>query len=210
MSATVRGEPVIHVVDDDESMRTSVARLLRVHGFAVREYTSAGHFLLAPPRDAAGCVLLDLSMPGPSGLELQAALAGMRCPLPVVFLTGRGDVTSSVRAMKAGAVDFLTKPVDPEALLDAVRAALLQGASQRDAHATEAAALAAHATLSERERQVFDGVVAGQLNKQIAAALGIAERTVKMHRAQVMAKMNAESVADLVRQAESIARAKAR
>ncbi|MBS0321804.1 MAG: response regulator transcription factor [Proteobacteria bacterium] len=190
---------VVHVVDDDASMRTGVARLLRVHGYDVREYTSAGHFLLAPPRDHAGCILLDLSMPGPSGLELQAALAELPSSLPIVFLTGRGDVASSVRAMKAGAVDFLTKPVDPELLLQAVQTALARGEVARRDGAARAAAQRAYAQLTERERQVLAGVVAGQLNKQIAAVLGIAERTVKMHRAQVMQKMDVASVADLVR-----------
>jgi FixJ family two-component response regulator len=184
--------PVIHVVDDDEDMRTALSRLLRAEGYEVRTYASSGDFLLKPPAPDAGCVLLDLQMPGPSGLELQQAIS-----LPVVFLTGRGDVASSVRAMKAGAVDFLTKPVEPADLLKAIDAALARGRAadvRRKAHAR-------HAMLSPRERSVFEHVVAGRANKEIARTLGITERTVKMHRAQVMAKMQADSLADLVRAA---------
>jgi FixJ family two-component response regulator len=186
-------DPVIHVIDDDESVRTAIARLLQAHGYEVRTHASAGEFLLAPPPARPACIVLDLQMPGPGGLELQQAVS-----LPIVFLTGRGDVASSVRAMKAGAVDFLTKPVEPAALLNAVQAALERerGArAQRDADAL-------YSTLSPREREVFGQVVAGKPNKQIAAALGITERTVKMHRAQVMAKMQAGSLAELVRAAQ--------
>jgi FixJ family two-component response regulator len=183
---------VIHVVDDDEDMRTALARLLQAEGYEVRTYASAGDFLLKPPSPGAGCLLLDLQMPGPSGLELQPAVS-----LPVVFLTGRGDVASSVSAMKAGAVDFLTKPVEPAELLKAVRAAL----ERHDSGRLRRQAEARHASLTARERSVFEHVVAGKANKQIARALGITERTVKMHRAQVMAKMQAASLADLVRAA---------
>jgi FixJ family two-component response regulator len=185
--------PVIHIVDDDEDVRTAVARLLRTNGYEVRTYASAGDFLLAPPAAAPGCVILDLQMPGPGGLELQQAVS-----LPVVFLTGRGDVASSVRAMKAGAVDFLTKPVEPADLLKAVAAALDR---DRSSHA-QREAKARHASLTARERSVFEHVVAGKANKEIARALGITERTVKMHRAQVMAKMQAGSVAELVHMGE--------
>ena len=184
---------VIHVVDDDEDMRTALARLLQAEGYEVRTYASAGDFLLKPPAPGAGCLLLDLQMPGPSGLELQRAVS-----LPVVFLTGRGDVASSVRAMKAGAVDFLTKPVEPATLLNAVAAALARGFRQEDGRKAQAS----YERLTARERSVFEQVVAGKPNKQIARALGITERTVKMHRAQVMAKMQAGSLAELVRSAE--------
>jgi FixJ family two-component response regulator len=184
--------PVIHVVDDDEDMRSALTRLLRAEGFEVRAYASAGDFLLKPPPAGAGCVVLDLQMPGPSGLELQQAIS-----LPIVFLTGRGDIESSVRAMKAGAVDFLTKPIEPEVLLKAVAAALARGFQQQDVRKAQAR----YDRLTARERSVFEHVVAGKANKAIARALGITERTVKMHRAQVMAKMQAASLADLVRTA---------
>jgi FixJ family two-component response regulator len=187
--------PVIHVVDDDESMRTAVARVLRARGYEVRTHISAGDFLLSKPEPAPGCVVLDLQMPGPSGLDLQQAVS-----LPIVFLTGHGDVASSVRAMKAGAVDFLTKPVEPELLLKAVEAALARDRSARALRDAEHR----HATLTPRERAVFEQVVAGKPNKHIARELGITERTVKMHRAQVMAKMQAGSVAELVRAAEHL------
>jgi FixJ family two-component response regulator len=172
----------------------------------VRTYASAGDFLLAPPPPGSGCVLLDLHMPGPSGLDLQQALQRHPLPLPIVFLTGRGDVASSVRAMKAGAVDFLTKPVDPADLLKAIEAALARERSARAQREGISQAQARYARLTERERSVFEHVVAGRLNKQIARALGITERTVKMHRAQVMAKMEAASLADLVRTAGLIER----
>jgi FixJ family two-component response regulator len=189
--------PVIHVVDDDEEMRTGLTRLLRAEGYEVRTYASAGDFLLKPPAPGPGCVVLDLQMPGPSGLELQQAVS-----LPVVFLTGRGDVTSSVRAMKAGAVDFLTKPVEPADLVKAVQTALERDHSRR----LQREAQARYASLTARERSVFEHVVAGKANKEIARELGITERTVKMHRAQVMAKMQAGSVAELVRTAELLKR----
>ena len=198
--------PVIHVVDDDEPMRTAVARLLRASGYEVRTYASAGDFLLAPPEPVPGCLLLDLQMPGPSGLELQQALQRHPMPLPVVFLTGRGDVSSSVRAMKAGAVDFLTKPVEPADLLKAVEAALERDRSARARREGIDDIQARYASLTARERSVLERVVAGEPNKQIARALGITERTVKMHRAQVMAKMQAGSLAELVRSAEQLKR----
>jgi FixJ family two-component response regulator len=187
--------PVIHVVDDDEPMRTALMRLLRTEGYEVRGYASAGEFLLAAPKESAGCLILDLQMPGPSGLELQQAVS-----LPVVFLTGRGDVGSSVRAMKAGAVDFLTKPVEPAVLLKAVAAALERNRSA----SAQQEARARHASLTARERSVLEHVVAGKANKEIARALGITERTVKMHRAQVMRKMQAGSVAELVRATQAV------
>lgn len=198
--------PVIHVVDDDESMRTAVARVLRTEDYEVRTYASAGDFLLTPPEPVPGCVVLDLQMPGPSGLDLQQALERHPTPLPIVFLTGRGDIESSVRAMKAGAVDFLTKPVEAADLLRAVQAALARDHSARAQREDVGDAQARYARLTERERSVFEHVVAGKPNKLVARALGITERTVKMHRAQVMAKMQVDSVAELVRIAELLKR----
>ena len=195
--------PVIHVVDDDESVRTGVVRLLQAAGFEARGYASAGEFLLGrSDRNAPGCVVLDVRMPGPSGLDLQEALARLEVPLPIVFLTGHGDIPMSVRAMKAGAVDFLAKPVSRDTLLASVRAALARDAETRAAREGLRLLRARYETLTPREREVFAGVVAGKLNKQIAADLGTAERTVKAHRAQIMGKMQVASVAALVHVAD--------
>jgi FixJ family two-component response regulator len=196
--------PLIHVVDDDESLRTALLRLLDAAGFKARGYASVGDFLLQPPPDGPGCVLLDVRMPGPSGLDLQAALLRQGNPLPVVFLTGHADVAASVQAMKAGAVDFLTKPVQREVLFGALQRALARDAAERAARGQAGQLREAFAALTPRQQAVFDRVVAGQLNKQIADALGIAERTVKMQRAQLMAKLGAGSAAELGRLAERL------
>jgi FixJ family two-component response regulator len=194
--------PLIHVVDDDLSMRTALLRLLDAAGFETRGYSSTGEFLLQPLPDRPGCLLLDLRLPGPSGLELQAALQQKKIMLPIVFLTGHGNVDSSVRAMKAGAVDFLTKPVKRDVLLDAVGRALARDATQRTAREKTDRLHVRFVSLTERQREVFDRIVAGKLNKQIADELGIAERTVKREREQVMVKLDANSAADLGRLAE--------
>ena len=196
--------PLIHVVDDDESLRTALLRLLDAAGFNARGYASVGDFLLQAPPDSPGCLLLDVRMPGPSGLDLQAALLRQGNALPVVFLTGHADVVSGVQAMKAGAVDFLTKPIQRETLFDALQRALARDAAERTARAAAEQLRAAFAALTPREQAVFDRVVAGQLNKQIADALGIAERTVKMQRAQMMVKLGASSAAELGRLAERL------
>jgi FixJ family two-component response regulator len=198
-------DPIVRVVDDDDSVRSGVVRLLRAAGYEAVGYRSAGDFLLDDPgRNAPGCIVLDVRMPGPSGLELQEALAQRGVTLPIVFLTGHGDIPMSVRAMKAGAIDFLTKPVSRTALLGAVRIALARDAAQRAASARILAFRERYDTLTPREREVFSGVVAGKLNKQIAAELGAAERTIKAHRAQVMEKMRVTSVAELVYVAEQL------
>ena len=197
--------PLIHVVDDDESLRTALLRLLDAAGFNARGYASVGDFLLQPPPpDGPGCVLLDVRMPGPSGLDLQAALLRQGNALPVVFLTGYADVVASVQAMKAGAVDFLTKPVERQDLFEALRRALARDATERTARAQAEQLRAAFAALTPREQAVFDRIVDGQLNKQIADALGIAERTVKMQRAQLMTKLGVSSAAELGRLAERL------
>jgi FixJ family two-component response regulator len=190
--------PFIHIVDDDDSFRTALARLLTAHGFIVREYSSAGDFLLAWPADALGCLLLDVRMPGPSGLELQAALAERGDALPVIFLSGYGDVPTSVRAMRRGAIDFLTKPVDTGALLSAIRTALRRDAERRQLASRQRELRERFESLTPRERAVFSQVTDGRLNKQIASTLHTCERTVKAHRAHVMQKLHARSVADLV------------
>ncbi|UCG96184.1 MAG: response regulator transcription factor [Burkholderiales bacterium] len=202
----MNAQAVVHVVDDDESLRAALRRLLTAAGYSVAAYASAGEFLLRPPADAPGCLLLDLRMPGPSGLDLQQALDQHGIRLPVIFLTGHGDLATGIRAMKAGAVDFLSKPVEREPLLAAVERALALDAARRVASAAEADLQNRFAQLTARERDVFDLVVAGRLNKQIADALGIAERTVKAQRAQVMSKLGAANAAELGRIAAQLQR----
>ncbi|MDZ7592700.1 MAG: response regulator [Rubrivivax sp.] len=188
---------VIHVVDDDDSVRQALQRLLAAAGHRVKTYASAGEFLLDPPSDAPGCLLLDLRMPGPSGLDLQEALERRGVSLPVIFHTAHGDLPTGIRAMKAGAVDFLTKPVERKPLLDAVARALELDARWRESRGAEADLQARFAQLTPRECEVLELVVAGKLNKQIADTLGIAERTVKAQRSQVMAKLGATTAAEL-------------
>ena len=191
--------PLIHVVDDDESMRTAVLELLVAAGFEARGYASTGEFLLRPAADRPGCVLLDIRMPGPSGLELQAALLRQGVALPVVFLTGHADVATSVRAMKAGAVDFLEKPVGRDVLLEALHRALARNAAEREIREEAQGQNMRLAALTPREREVFERLVAGKRNKEIAAELGIGLRTVKAYRAQLMVKLGVASPAELGR-----------
>jgi FixJ family two-component response regulator len=197
--------PLIHVVDDDESFRTALLRLLRAAGYEARGYASTGEFLLHPPRERPGAILLDLRLPGgPSGLDLQEALEAHGAALPMIFLTGHADVPSTVRAMKAGAVDFLTKPVERGTLLEALGRALERDGRARAARGAAAALHARFAALTAREREILGHVVDGKLNKQIASDLGIAERTVKLHRAHAMAKLGVSSAAELGRLAERL------
>jgi FixJ family two-component response regulator len=198
--------PVIHVVDDDDSLRAALLRLLSAAGYVARGYASAGEFLLHPLPDGPGCLLLDLRLPGPSGLDLQEALQRQGATLPVVFMTGHGDLAAGVRAMKAGAVDFLAKPVEGEVLFEALGRALAKDAAERSARAEARHLRERFATLRPRERAVFEQVVCGRLNKQIADALGVSERTVKLMRAQVMAKLGVASAAELGRLAERLRR----
>jgi FixJ family two-component response regulator len=190
--------PIIHVVDDDDSFRTAVMRVLRAAGYEVWGYVSAGEFLLARPESTPGCVVLDMRMPGASGFDVQNAFGELDDALPIIFLTGHGDIPMSVRAMKAGAVDFLTKPVKREVLLTAVHNALARNAENRSARETERVFRAQYDSLTPREREVFALVIAGSLNKQIATKLATSERTVKAHRAKVMEKMHVNSLAQLV------------
>ena len=196
--SSVPEKPIIHVVDDDVSVRKALSRLLNAAGYEVRAYSSAGDFALAAREKSRGCVLLDLQMPGPSGLDLQQVLAREENPLPIIFLTGHGDIPQSVRAMKAGAMDFLTKPIDSQILLAAVRTALARDRASQTTQEQKRELQDRFETLTPREREVFHLVVSGKLNKQIAAELKMAERTVKAHRAQVMVKMRATSLAELV------------
>ena len=197
-------KPLIHVVDDDDSLRSALLLLLSAGGFEARGYGSAGDFLLNPLPDRPGCVLLDLRLPGPSGLDLQEALRDKGIRLPVIFLTGHADVPTSVRAMKTGAVDFLAKPVERETLFEALQRALALDAAGRADRAEASRLRARFANLTPREREVFELVVAGRLNKQIAGQLGIAERTVKADRAQVLAKLGVGSAAELGALAERL------
>ncbi|MFO1313375.1 MAG: response regulator [Burkholderiales bacterium] len=192
-------QATVHVVEDDESLRTSLLDLLRAAGYDARGYASAGDFLLHPPGDRPGCLLLDVRLPGPSGLDLQAALTEHRIALPVVFLTGHADVTTSVRAMKAGAIDFLEKPIVREALFDAVERALARDAASRAARVATRQREERLAALTPREREILDRVVRGQRSREIAAELGISLRTVKGYRAQLMEKLGVGSAAELGR-----------
>jgi FixJ family two-component response regulator len=189
----------IFVVDDDPSVLRSLERLLRSAGYTVEAHASPRTFLERAPVDRAGCVVVDLRMPEIGGLDLQEELARRGFALPLIFLTGHGDVPSSVRAMKGGAIDFLSKPCDDTDLLAAVERALQRDAALRAARAEKEAIHARFKALTPREREVCLLVARGLLNKQIAAELGAAEKTIKVHRGRVMEKLGAESVADLVR-----------
>lgn len=191
--------PVVHVVDDDASFRKSLLRLLKAHGLAAQAFDSALDFLNSGLAARVGCIVLDIRMPGLSGLDLQEELAKAECAMPVIFLTGHGDIPMSVQAMKKGAVDFLTKPVDEDSLLAAIRHALSQNEKRMRASEELEAVRARIRALTERELEVMRHVIAGELNKQIGDCLGVVEKTIKVHRARVMEKMGVLSVAELVR-----------
>jgi FixJ family two-component response regulator len=195
---------VVFVVDDDPSMRRSLETLLRSVGHDVRLFSSAQEFMQGARPDAPGCLVLDVRLPGMSGLTFQQELTRAGVALPVIFITGHGDVPMTVRAMKAGAAEFLTKPFDDQVLLDALHAAIERDRARRRDAASLAALQARYHELTERERQVMKLVVAGRVNKQIAAELGLSVVTVKVHRGQVMRKMLAKSVAELVRMADRL------
>ncbi len=189
----------VFVVDDDQAVRRSLERLIRSAGLNVETYSSATEFLEKPPSSGAGCVVLDVRMPGMTGPELFDRMAEQGFSLPVVFLTGHGDVPTGVQAMKKGAVDFLLKPVDDEVLLQVIRQAVARHAAEQARDQVRQGIQDRLCRLSPREREVMEHVIRGQLNKQIAFDLGISEKTVKVHRGRVMAKMEAGSVAELVR-----------
>ena len=191
----------VYVIDDDASIRTSLVRLLSASGYAAQEYESAEAFLARPPADIDGCLLLDLRMPGLNGLDLQAAIAARGWVLPIVFVTGHGDVPAIVRAMKGGAVDFLIKPVDGDVLLAAIDRAHEQAALKRRELAEISGLQERFETLTPREKEVMVLIASGMLNKQVAGDLGTAEKTIKVHRGRVMEKMQVPSLADLVRAA---------
>ena len=190
---------IIHVVDDEEDTRKGTARLLAAAGFDARTYASAGEFLGAIESESTGCIVLDVRLPDKNGLDLQATLAGRAVQLPIIFLTGHGEIPDTVRAMQRGAVDFLTKPVDGEVLLAAVRRALAQDESARTARVRHDSLRRRYERLTPRERDVFAHLISGQLNKQVGADLLITERTVKMYRASILEKLEVTSMAELAR-----------
>jgi FixJ family two-component response regulator len=194
----------VFVVDDDAQVRVGLTRLLSAAGYQVRAFESAGRFLNEQDAETPGCLLVDVYLPGLSGMELQMALTGLPCARPIIFLTGSGDIQTSVRAMKAGAVDFLTKPIDKARLVAAIDQAFRLDAEQRADRAIRYLIDRRLLTLTPREREVMTQVVRGRLNKQIAADLKTGEKTIKVHRARVMSKMGVRSVPELVQLAARI------
>ncbi|WP_315388803.1 response regulator transcription factor [uncultured Stenotrophomonas sp.] len=202
--STVPSGPLVVVVDDDAAVREALDSLLRSVGLQTRVLGSPAELLQAALPDVPGCIVLDVRLPGISGLDLQGQLAAQGIHLPIVFMTGHGDIPMTVRAMKAGAVDFLSKPFRDQDMLDAVSAAIERDSRRRQDSAARIALDARYATLTPREREVMAHVVAGLMNKQVAGELNLSEITVKIHRGNVMRKMGVRALADLVRQAEAL------
>jgi FixJ family two-component response regulator len=196
--------PIVYVVDDEPSVGLSLKRLLGSVGLEARTFVSAQDFLRSERPDAPGCLILDVRLPGLSGLDLQAGLAAEKIDLPVVFITGHGDIPMSVRAMKAGAIEFLTKPFREQDLLEAIQRGIEQNRNVRLQRAEMRVLQQLYALLTPREREVFPCVASGLLNKQIAAQLGTSEKTIKVHRGQIMQKMKAKSLAHLIHMAEKL------
>jgi FixJ family two-component response regulator len=197
-------ESIVYVIDDDPLYRSSTERLVRSVGLSVLGFKSAREFLGSQRSNVPSCLLLDVRMPGISGLDLQQELAEMGVKLPIIFITGYGDIPMSVQAIKAGAIEFLTKPFRDQVLLDAITQAIGRDRAARDQRARYADLRRRYESLSPREREVFRGVVSGMLNKQIAEEIDTTERTVKFHRAQIMRKMQVRSLAELVRMADTL------
>jgi FixJ family two-component response regulator len=197
-------EPIVFVVEDDASMRRALSNLFQSVGLEVELYGSASEMLQSELPDVASCLVLDIRLPGLSGLDFQTELAKANIHIPIIFMTGHGDIPMSVRAMKGGAVDFLTKPFRDQDMLDAVVAAIERDRKRRESDKIVADLRTLFETLTAREREILTLVAAGLMNKQIAAELGLAEITVKIHRGHLMRKMGAKSLADLVRKAETL------
>lgn len=202
--ATGDNRPVVYVLDDDESMRLALSCLFRSIGLHVETFESSQAFLAFPKYEAPSCLVLDVRLRGESGLAFQEELAKSHLCMPIVFMTGHGDIAMTVKAMKAGAIDFLAKPFRDQDMLDAVSSALTRDGERLAAERSIASLRASFESLTPREREVMEFVVAGLLNKQIASAMNLSEITVKIHRGQVMKKMGARSLADLVRRAEAL------
>jgi len=197
-------QAIVFVVDDDASVREALGRLIRSAGLRVEAFASAEEFLNRPRADAPSCLVLDVRLPDLSGLDLQRRMADANNEIPIVFITGHGDIPTTVRAMKAGAVEFLTKPLVEGDVLESIRDAIARDRAVRNHHQEAAELRARYASLTPREQEVMGWVVIGRLNKQIAGELGISEDTVKFHRGHVMRKMGADSVAELVRMSERL------
>lgn len=204
MTEALETEPIVFVVDDDPSMRKALANLFRSVGLRAEVFGSARELLETELPDVASCLVLDIRLPGPSGLDFQAELAKTNIQIPIIFMTGHGDIPMTVKAMKAGAIDFLTKPFRDQDMLDAVATAIERDRTRRKDQKAVAELRAVFETLTTRERDVFALVASGLMNKQIAAEIGLAEITVKIHRGHIMRKMGARSLADLVRMAEML------
>ena len=204
MTEAFESEAIVFVVDDDPSMRKALTNLFRSVGLRAEVFGSAREFLESELPDVASCLVLDIRLPGPSGLDFQAELAKTNIQIPIIFMTGHGDIPMTVKAMKAGAVDFLTKPFRDQDMLDAVAIAIERDRAKRKEEKIVAELRAVFETLTARERDVLALVASGLMNKQIAAEIGLAEITVKIHRGHIMRKMGAKSLADLVRMAEML------